>query len=232
MSLCKDDHFIGRKQEQGHQANPELPDHESDLAHPRDGQNPQTLSNEYHKYSTEESDSTYGSHGTPVEDPKHFNDDATESCHESQENEESYTTNDKPVSWRSLPRKDQLFVLTLARLAEPLVQTSLSSYVFFMLKSFNPSLSDSTISSQAGWLTGSFTAAQAITAVLWGKLADKEVIGRKNVLIIGLLGTFVSTIGFGFSRSLLMAVFCRSLGGVLNGNVSVMRTVSATVLEV
>ncbi|KAK4447859.1 hypothetical protein QBC34DRAFT_120283 [Podospora aff. communis PSN243] len=29
------------------------------------------------------------------------------------------------VSWRDLPRKDQLIVLTLARLSEPLVQTSL-----------------------------------------------------------------------------------------------------------
>jgi len=29
------------------------------------------------------------------------------------------------VSWRGLPRKDQLVVITLARLSEPLVQTSL-----------------------------------------------------------------------------------------------------------
>jgi len=32
---------------------------------------------------------------------------------------------EKPVTWRSLPRKRQLAILTLARLSEPLVQSSL-----------------------------------------------------------------------------------------------------------
>ena len=31
----------------------------------------------------------------------------------------------KTVRWKDLPRKDQLVVITLARLSEPLVQTSL-----------------------------------------------------------------------------------------------------------
>lgn len=31
----------------------------------------------------------------------------------------------KPVAWKDLPRKDQLIIITLARLSEPLVQTSL-----------------------------------------------------------------------------------------------------------
>lgn len=58
----------------------------------------------------------------------------------------------KPVSWRDLPRKDQLLVITLTRLSEPLVQTSLQSYMFYQLKWFDPSLPDSVISSQAGVL--------------------------------------------------------------------------------
>jgi hypothetical protein len=31
----------------------------------------------------------------------------------------------KPVAWKDLPRKDQLIIITLARLSEPIVQTSL-----------------------------------------------------------------------------------------------------------
>lgn len=31
----------------------------------------------------------------------------------------------KPIAWRDLPRRDQLLILTLARLSEPLTQTSL-----------------------------------------------------------------------------------------------------------
>ncbi|TGO85283.1 hypothetical protein BPOR_0412g00030 [Botrytis porri] len=138
---------------------------------------------------------------------------------------------EKPVSWFSLPRKDQLFILALARMAEPIVQSSINSYMFFMLRFFDPSLSDSTISSQAGYLAGGFTAAQCLTAMVWGRVADKASVGRKNVLIIGLLGTFTSTIGVGFSRSFAPALFFRCLGGALNGNVSIMRTMTSDIIR-
>jgi hypothetical protein len=138
---------------------------------------------------------------------------------------------EKPVTWRSLPKKSQLAVLTFARLSEPLTQTSLQAYMFYQLKSFDPSLSDSTISTQAGILQGSFTAAQFLTAVWWGRLADAECMGRKRVLLIGLLGTWVSCLGFGFSRSFTTAVVFRTLGGVLNSNVGVMRTMIAEIIQ-
>jgi hypothetical protein len=54
------------------------------------------------------------------------------------------------VAWSDLPRKDQLIVITLARLSEPLTQTSLQSYLYYQLKWFDPSLPNSVISSQAG----------------------------------------------------------------------------------
>lgn len=56
------------------------------------------------------------------------------------------------VSWTDLPRKDQLFVITMTRLSEPLVQTSIQSYMFYQLKWFDPTLPDSVISGQAGVL--------------------------------------------------------------------------------
>lgn len=135
---------------------------------------------------------------------------------------------DKPIKWKELPHKDQLAILTLARLAEPLAQTSLTAYMFFMLKSFDPTLSDSSVSGQAGLLAGAFTAAQCLTAVIWGRVADTEWAGRKNVLVISTIGTMISTIGFGFSRSFAQAMFFRVLGGALNSTVGIMRTVSQT----
>jgi hypothetical protein len=56
------------------------------------------------------------------------------------------------VSWGDLPRKDQLLIIALTRLSEPLVQTSIQSYMFYQLRWFDPSLPDSVISSQAGIL--------------------------------------------------------------------------------
>ncbi|KAL1989187.1 hypothetical protein VTN96DRAFT_3734 [Rasamsonia emersonii] len=138
---------------------------------------------------------------------------------------------EKPVTWSSLPNKGQLAILTLARLSEPLTQTSLQSYLFYQLKSFDPSLPDSTISAQAGILQASFTAAQFLTAMWWGRLADAPWMGRKRVLLIGLSGTCISCLGFGFSRSFAAAAVFRTLGGVLNSNVGVMRTMIAEIIQ-
>jgi hypothetical protein len=147
------------------------------------------------------------------------------------ETEQIEAVKEKFVSWRSLPRKDQLLVLSLARLSEPLTQTSLGSYIFYQLKSFDPNLPDSAISSQAGIIQAAFPAAQFLTAILWGRFADSEYGGRKRVIWIGLLGTMFSIIGFGFSHSFPMAVFFRCLGGVLNGNIGVMRTMISEIIK-
>lgn len=143
----------------------------------------------------------------------------------------SESTSEKPVTWASLPKKGQLAILTFARLSEPITQTSLQAYMFYQLRSFNPSLPDSTISAQAGILQGTFTAAQFLTAVFWGRLADAEWMGRKRVLMIGQLGTCISCLGFGFSRSFAVAAVFRTFGGALNSNVGVMRTMIAEIIE-
>lgn len=135
------------------------------------------------------------------------------------------------VRWRDLPRKDQLTVLVLARLAEPLAQTSMTSYIYFMLQSFDPELPPSSIASQAGLLVGAFTLAQCLTAVWWGKFADLESLGRKRVLLIGLTGMLISTLGVAFSKSFATLLFFRSLGGALNGNVGVMRTMISEIVK-
>ena len=145
--------------------------------------------------------------------------------------EETEVTNEKPITWRSLPRKDQLLVLCLARFSEPLTQTSLGSYLYYQLQSFDPSLPDATISYQAGVMGAAFPASQFLTAILWGRFADSEHGGRKRVIYIGLMGTMLSMIGFGFSHSFATAVAFRCLGGVLNGNIGVMRTMISEIIK-
>ena len=137
---------------------------------------------------------------------------------------------DKPVKWSDLPKKGQLAILTLARLSEPLVQTSLQAYMFYQLRSFDHRLPDATIASQAGLLQASFTAAQTLTGVFWGRVADSW--GRKPVLLLGSLGTMISCLGFGFSKSFLMASIFRIMGGLVNGNIAVMRTMISEVIKV
>ncbi|KAI0427548.1 major facilitator superfamily domain-containing protein [Xylaria sp. FL1042] len=134
-----------------------------------------------------------------------------------------------PVTWMSLPRKDQLAILFLSRLVDFLQVASLQAYVFYQLKSFDDTLSDAQISSQAGLLQGAFTGAQVLTAFLWGKAADASWCGRKNVLIIGLFGTAISCIGYGFATSFWAAAFWRAAGGGINGTVGIIRTMIAEI---
>jgi MFS family permease len=138
---------------------------------------------------------------------------------------------ERPITWSSLPRKDQLLILTLARLSEPLTQASLGAYIYYQLKSFDTSLPDSTISYQTGIIQAAFPGSQLLTAMLWGRFADSDWGGRKRVLLIGLLGTMCSVVGFGFSTNFTVAIIFRCLGGALNGNIGVMRTMIAEIIK-
>lgn len=128
----------------------------------------------------------------------------------------------KPVTWASLPHKDQLLILFLGRFVDFLQFASLQTYVFFQLRDIDPSLSDAEISAQAGVLQGCFTGAQVATAFLWGKAADARWCGRKNVLLIGLGGTALSCAGYGFVTTFYWAAFWRMFGGAVNGTVGIM----------
>ena len=132
-----------------------------------------------------------------------------------------------PVTWMSLPRKQQLAILGLCRVFDFLQIASLQAYMFYQLKSFDQNLSDSDVSTQAGILQGAFTAAQFATAIPWGRVADAEWGGRKFVLLVGLLGTSVSCLGVAFAKSFAQAVFWRSFGGAINGTVGIIRTAIA-----
>ncbi|KAL7783772.1 major facilitator superfamily domain-containing protein [Trichoderma afarasin] len=136
-----------------------------------------------------------------------------------------------PVTWMSLPRKDQLLILFLSRFVDFLQVASLQAYVFYQLKAFDDSLSDAQISQQAGVLQGCFTGAQVMTAILWGKAADASWCGRKWVLVIGLAGTAISCLGYGFATTFFWAAFWRFFGGAINGTVGIIRTMIAEITK-
>lgn len=88
---------------------------------------------------------------------------------------------------------------------------------------------DSVIASQYGIMVGAFALAQLTTAMLWGRISDRS--GRKTVLLIGLGGTALSTLCFGFAQSFGQAMTFRMLAGALNGNVGVMRTMISEIVR-
>lgn len=78
-------------------------------------------------------------------------------------------------------------------------------------------------------MQGAFAAAQLCTAMLWGRFSDRG--GRKRILLVGLSGTMLSCLGFGFSTCFWQALVFRMLGGALNGNVGVMRTMISEIVR-
>lgn len=81
----------------------------------------------------------------------------------------------------------------------------------------------------AGLLVSAFAVAEASTAVLWGSLSDR--VGRKPVILMGLMGTIISSLIFGFATNYWVALLARFLGGLLNGNVAVLQTMVAEIVK-
>jgi MFS family permease len=107
---------------------------------------------------------------------------------------------------------------------------SIFPYAYRMIETFDIAKDPDQISIYAGMLITSFAFAEFSTGVVWGRISDK--VGRKPVLIFGLVGTALSMIIFGFATNLQTAMIARALGGLLNGNVGVLQTTVAELVTV
>lgn len=72
-----------------------------------------------------------------------------------------------------------------------------------------------------GILMTSYSAAQFLFSPIWGSISDR--IGRRPVLMIGLVGNTVFFTMFGLANTLIVALIARFLAGVFNGNIAVAR---------
>ncbi|KAF8462540.1 major facilitator superfamily domain-containing protein [Kalaharituber pfeilii] len=122
--------------------------------------------------------------------------------------------------------KQQLWILALCRFAEPVALISVFPYLYFMIESFDVPKKD--IAFWVGVTSASFAYAQFTSGILWGRASDR--FGRKPTILCGLLGTFLSSLLFGFSKSLPMAITSRCMAGLLNGNVGILRTLVAEIV--
>jgi MFS family permease len=89
-----------------------------------------------------------------------------------------------------------------------------------MIQSFEVSEHD--IAFYSGVLIAVFTFGEFLTGVFWAWVSDK--IGRKPTLLIGIFCGLVTTLSFGLSRSVAVAIASRAFGGLLNPNVGLVQT--------
>ncbi|KAH9169218.1 MFS general substrate transporter [Lactarius sanguifluus] len=117
----------------------------------------------------------------------------------------------------------QIVILLLLQLCEPITSHSIKPYINQLVSELPVVDGDEKkVGYYAGLIVSLYFAAEAVTVLQWSRLSDK--VGRKPVLLFGLLGTIVSIILFGLSRSFSALVFSRCLNGILNGNTGVMKS--------
>ncbi|KAJ1971022.1 hypothetical protein H4R33_007215, partial [Dimargaris cristalligena] len=83
----------------------------------------------------------------------------------------------------------------LFRISEPISFTVLFPFVYFMVRDFHITDDPKEISFYVGIVVSVFSIAQLTTGMLWGFLSDR--LGRRPILLIGVLGTIVCSILFG-----------------------------------
>ena len=111
-----------------------------------------------------------------------------------------------------------LLVLAIT-LADGIMITMVMPVAPDMVRSFGVKEID--VGYSAGMLASSYNFAQCIMQIFWGRRSD--LIGRRPVIAVGLVGSAVGVVLLGFSDSLIFAMACRMLGGALNATQPVLR---------
>ena len=82
---------------------------------------------------------------------------------------------------------------------------------------------------KAGYLGSAYFVGSFTGSLLWGWISDK-IVGRRPVLLMGMLGTLATELLFGFSQNFAWAITARFLWSLLNGNLGVAKTYISEVI--
>ncbi|EGN93642.1 hypothetical protein SERLA73DRAFT_115664 [Serpula lacrymans var. lacrymans S7.3] len=117
----------------------------------------------------------------------------------------------------------QLTLLLSIQLAEPITAQCIFPFINQLVSELDITGGDERkVGYYAGLIESLFYVTQALTVLQWNRLSDQ--IGRKPVLLIGLVGLCGSMVGFGLSRTFWALVISRCFNGMLNGNIGIMKT--------
>ncbi|KAI9511010.1 MFS general substrate transporter [Russula earlei] len=153
----------------------------------------------------------------------------TTSGHDVTEETPLLSSGDTPPKPTPLPRS-QLLVLFLVRLSDVITVSSINPYINQLISELKVVDGDvRKVGYYTGIIMSLYFSAEAVTVLQWNRLSDH--IGRKPVLLLGVLGTIISITSFGLSRSFWALALCRCLHGALNGNIGVSKSILAELTD-
>ncbi|KAG9049173.1 hypothetical protein FS837_010992 [Tulasnella sp. UAMH 9824] len=123
----------------------------------------------------------------------------------------------------------QLAVLCLVRLAEPIAYTQIFPYVNAMVEELHVTDNAADVGFYSGLVDSLFAVAQLFTIFQWGRLSDR--IGRRPVILTGLLGVACGSFCFGLSKSFYQMLISRAMAGALSGNVAVVSSIIGEITD-
>ncbi|KAF6830818.1 MFS transporter [Colletotrichum plurivorum] len=136
--------------------------------------------------------------------------------------------NDSPIHSPTRATLSLMPSPAICRFSEPIAFNSILAYTFNMVeRELGVDKKDAPF--YAGSLVSAYAVAEAITSMGWGALSDR--VGRKPVVLFGLVGVAISSLIFGLAKQYWVALLARFIGGALNGNVSVMQTMVAEMVK-
>ncbi|TFK35576.1 major facilitator superfamily transporter [Crucibulum laeve] len=120
--------------------------------------------------------------------------------------------------------KLQIAILLGLQICEPIASQSIYPYINQLISELDITGGDERkVGYYAGLIESLFFVTEALTVLQWSRVSDH--IGRKPVILIGLIGSSISMLCFGLSRTFWALVVSRCLCGLLNGNIGVMKSV-------
>ncbi|KAJ7284506.1 member of major facilitator superfamily multidrug-resistance, DHA1 sub-family [Mycena rebaudengoi] len=135
----------------------------------------------------------------------------------------------KPTRRTPLP-VFQLSIVLFLQLAEPLTSQVIYPFAPQLIRDIGITNGDETkVGYYVGMMQSLFFLTQALTVLHWSRLSDR--IGRKPVILTGLIGLSMSMYCFGLSRTFWGLVLSRSLNGALNGNIGVIKSMVAEMTD-
>ncbi|XP_066360231.1 protein ZINC INDUCED FACILITATOR-LIKE 1-like isoform X5 [Miscanthus floridulus] len=113
-----------------------------------------------------------------------------------------------------MPYKEFLYIWVIC-LSAALPVSSLFPFLYFMIRDLHVAKRTEDIGFYAGFVGASFMLGRCLTSSVWGIAADR--IGRKPVVMVGIMSVVIFNTLFGLSTSYWMAIATRFLLGALNG---------------